>query len=69
MSPWNTDDNGTVSREDAKSAIIEMAKDEGISGAFKVFYDGQLIANPDDLPERVHLDKVRVSAVLDQATV
>lgn len=69
MSAWDTSDSNMVSKDEAKENIVNMAKDDGISGAFKVFYDGQLIANPDDLPERVDMDKVRVSAVLDQATV
>lgn len=62
---WNTD--STVSREEAKGKIQEIAREEGIKGAFKVFYDGQLMSTPDNLPEQVDMDKVSVSAVLDQA--
>ena len=62
---WNTDN--TVSKDEAKAKIVEMADDEGIKGAFKVFYDEKLIATPDSLPDRVEMSKVRVSAVLDQA--
>lgn len=63
---WNADN--TISRDAAKTEISNMAKDEGIKGAFKVFYDGNLIATPNDLPEQVDMDKVSVSAVLDQAS-
>lgn len=66
---WDTDQNGSnlVSKDEAKRQIVQMAKDEDIKGAFKVFYDGSLVANPDDLPDQVDMDKVSVSAVLDQA--
>lgn len=65
---FNTEDAGnTVSRDEAKGKIIQMAKDKGIAGAFKVFYEGALVSNPDNLPERVIMDSVSVSAVLDQA--
>ena len=63
---WETND-GTVSKADAKSAIIELAKEQGIKGAFKVFHKNELMTTPDDLPERVLMSDVRVSAVLDQA--
>jgi len=56
-----------VSRAEAQRLIVAQAKDEGINGAFKVFYDNNLVANPADLPETVDMRKVRVSAVLDQA--
>ena len=63
---WNASSN-TISREEAKSRIITMATEQGIKGAFKVFYDNALMTTPDDLPEQVDMSKVRVSAVLDQA--
>ena len=63
---WNTD-NGTISREEAGSKIKEKAQSEGINGPFKVFYDGEQMTTPDSLPEQVDMNKVRVSAVLDQA--
>ena len=63
---WETNDN-LVSKTEAKSKIIEMAKEQGIKGAFKVFHKGVLMATPDDLPEQVDMNEVRVSAVLDQA--
>lgn len=63
---WNSDN--TISRDEAKSKISEMAREQGIKGAFKVFYNGDLMATPNDLPERVELEKVSVSAVLDQAS-
>ena len=63
---WNTND-GLVSKEDAKKNIIAMAEEDGIKGAFKVFYDGELMSTPDSLPANVDMNKVKVSAVLDQA--
>lgn len=63
---WNAENN-TISRDEAKTKILEMAKAEGIKGAFKVFYNGELVSTPSNLPEQVEMDKVSVSAVLDQA--
>ncbi len=62
---WET--GQTVSREEAKGKIIELATSQGIKGAFKTFYDGKLIATPADLPDTVTLNLIKVSAVLDQA--
>jgi hypothetical protein len=56
-----------VSRDEAKPLILEMARNEGIEGAFKVFYQGQMISSPDSLPDTVDMGEVSVSAVLDQA--
>ncbi len=56
-----------VSRDEAKPLILEMARDEGIEGAFKVFYQGNMVSNPDSLPDQVSMDDISVSAVLDQA--
>lgn len=69
MGPWNTGDAQptTVSRDEAKKKIIELAKAEGYDGAFKVFYDGAMIADPNNLPEQVDMTKITVSEVLDQA--
>lgn len=63
---WETNEN-EVTKEEAKNQIVTMAKDQGIKGAFKVFYDNALMSTPDDLPDMVDMTKVRVSAVLDQA--
>jgi hypothetical protein len=64
---WET---GTmITREEAITRIKEMAKAQGIAGAFKVFYDDAMIANPNDLPAQVDMGKVKVSAVLDNAIV
>lgn len=63
---WETND-GTISKAEAKTKIVEMAKEQGIKGAFKVFHKGELMTTPDDLPERVDMSDIRVSAVLDQA--
>ena len=65
MSAWETSEN--VSREDAIKKIQEMAKQDGISGSFKVFYNDRLVANPEDLPETVDMERIRVSATLDNA--
>lgn len=68
MAAWNTGtESSLVSREDAKAEILEMARDQGIAGAFKVFYRDEMVTNPDALPAEVDMDSVRVSAVLDQA--
>ena len=62
---WNVDN--TVSKEEAQGETEDMAREQGIKGAFKVFYDGSMISTPTDLPERVDMSKVSISAVLDQA--
>ena len=66
MAGW-TAQEGLVSRAEAKTRIVEKAKEEGITGSFKVYYNDLLVANPDDLPEQVSMNLVRVSAVLDNA--
>lgn len=66
MGPWNTAGGG-IPRAEAIGKISQMAKDKGYKGAFKVFYQDALIADPEDLPETVDMGKVKVSAVLDQA--
>lgn len=66
MSAWEVND-GLVTRAEAVVKIQEKAKAEGLTGAFKVFYDGSLVAGASDLPEMVDMTKVRVSAKLDNA--
>ena len=67
---WQAPNESTlVSKAEAKRKILELASDEGMKGAFKVFYDNQVISTPDDLPDSVDMSKVRVSEVLDQARV
>lgn len=68
MAPWDTNEGNTIPREEAFGRIQEKARDEGIDGTFKVFYDGRLIAAPDDLPAEVDMNRVRISAVHDQAS-
>lgn len=63
---WNANEN-LVEREAAEAKIAEMARTKGIKGTFKVFYDGEIVADPTDLPDMVDMTKVKVSAVLDQA--
>ena len=67
--PWDTASNndGLVERDEAKTKILEMARNQGIEGAFKVFYQGNLVSTPDALPDMVDVTQIRVSAVLDQA--
>jgi parvulin-like peptidyl-prolyl isomerase len=64
---WSTPVTTTVARNEAITQIQAQAREEGIRGSFKVYYNDQLIANPNDLPEQVNMDLVRVSAVLDNA--
>jgi len=69
MSNWETATNSsTVTRDEAKRRILALAEEQGIEGAFKVFHNGNLVATPDDLPDQVNMDEIRVSEVLDQAT-
>lgn len=63
----NTPNNNLVSRDVAKTRIIAMAQEEGYTGAFKVFNDGVLVADPSTLPEQVDMSKITLSEVLDQA--
>lgn len=63
---WNTNE-GTVTRDQAIARVKEIALTDGINGPFKVFYNGNLIVNPSDLPETVDMGLVRVSATLDNA--
>ena len=64
---WSS--GGGIPRVEAIAKIEEMARSKGYTGAFKVFYDGEIIADPSDLPDSVIMAKVKVSAVLDQASV
>ena len=66
---FNTEDltDNTISREEALPQIAQKAKDSGIKGPFKVYYNGAQVPTTEDLPERVDMSKVRVSAVADQA--
>jgi hypothetical protein len=65
---WNAESgSSTVSRDEAKRKIMELASEEGYKGAFKVFYDGVVIATPDSLPTQVDMSKIKISEVLDQA--
>jgi len=66
MTAWNATPTG-VSRDEAKTKIVEIAKTKGIRGAFKVYYEGHLMVSGDDLPDTVDMSKVEVSAVADQA--
>lgn len=63
---WNTQ-TSRVSKADAIAKIKDMAEEQGLSGAFKVYYDSNQIATPEDLPAEVDMRLVQVSAVLNQA--
>lgn len=65
MSAWET--SRGISRAEAIERIKALAEEQGISGAFKVAYDGRSIDTEQGLPERVDMDKVTVSGVHDQA--
>ena len=64
---FNTESSNTVPRADAIKKITELAVEQGLKGTFKVFYNGSIVADPSNLPEQVDMDKVSVSAVMDQA--
>lgn len=66
MAAWNNSE-ATVTRQEAITKINTMATEKGYRGTFKVLYDGNVVANPSDLPEQVVMSKVQISAVLDQA--
>lgn len=66
MSGFTTEGN-TVPKAEAMGLIKDLATEQGIRGAFKVFYDDALVSTPDSLPDQVDMDKVRVSETLDQA--
>ena len=65
MGPWRAEES--VTKAEAIVKIKDMAKAQGLKGTFKVFYNDEVIADPNDLPESVDMLKVKVSAVLDQA--
>jgi len=63
---WETG-SALIPKADAITAIQKMAKDQGLKGTFKVFYEGNIVADPNNLPDQVNMEEVEVSAVLDQA--
>ena len=63
---WKKPDN-MLSKADAQEAIYKMAEEQGLKDTFKVFYDGKLIEDPANLPDRVDMNKVKVSELLHQA--
>lgn len=66
-SAWRND-GGLIPKAEAEAKIIKMAADKGLRNTFKVLYDGDVIGDPDDLPEMVDMSKVQVSEMLHQAT-
>lgn len=67
MAAWDASQSTLVARDVAKARIIEMAKEQGYTGAFKVFYNGTMVTDPSNLPDQVDLAQITVSEVLDQA--
>ncbi len=67
MAAWNN--TNLVPKAEAANKIQEMATAQGIRGTFKVFYNGTIITDPSELPEQVDMTKIKVSNVLDQASV
>lgn len=66
MAGFNTEETG-VTRAVAIEKITALAKEKGYKGAFKVLYNGSIIADPSELPESVDMSKVKIANVLDQA--
>ena len=66
MTSWNSD-NPLISREEATEYTYNLRDQQGIVGAFKVFYDGVEITDPSELPDTVDKTKIRVSAAMSQA--
>jgi hypothetical protein len=66
---WNrSQDDGTVSRAEAVEYIENRANEQGIGQGFKVYYNDQEIHDETELPDRVVLANLRVSASLNQAS-
>lgn len=69
MTGFNTEDgNNLVPRDEAMNQIKDKAREQGIRGAFKVFYAGEMVSTPTSMPAMVDMDLVRVSEMLDQAS-
>ena len=74
MTAWNSS-TGTslVPREEAIGLIRTKAREEGLTQAFKVYYNGREVVSPTlpvdqgGLPEMVDMSMVRCSATFDQA--
>ncbi len=62
---WNTERDGSnmLPKADAIKKIIEMAEEQEIRGDFKVYYNDELVADPNNLPDTVDITKVSVSTV------
>ena len=64
---WENDQPTTITRAEAIAEIKAIADDRGIHGSFKVYYQNTLVNTPNDLPEHVNMNDVRISAMMDQA--
>ena len=61
---WNTEQDGNmIPRAQAIEKIVAMAEEQGIRGDFKVYYNNELVADPQNLPDTVDITKVSVSTV------
>lgn len=63
---WNTEEtagSNLIPKAEAIKKIVEMAEEQEIRGDFKVYYNNELIAESNKLPDMVDLDKVSVSTV------
>lgn len=58
-----------IPRADAIARIKDMAREQGLGGQFKVKYQNNEVSSPNDLPETVDMNQVRIYASLDQAKV
>lgn len=66
MAAWNVNEN-MVPREQAEKICNDLAKSKNIRGSYKVFYNGNIVESPADLPETFDKTLIKVSATLDQA--
>lgn len=62
---WETP--STVTPSEAIERCTQLATEQGIKGAFKIFYKDGIVVTIEDLPSAVDMDFIRISAVLDQA--
>ncbi len=66
-SAFRVPEDNKIPKAEAERKIGQMAKDKGLRNTFKVIYDGEVIGDPDDLPEMVDMTLVKVSELLHQA--
>lgn len=64
MPVWSL--SNTISREEAIRKIEAEAREKGYN-TWKVYYDDDLVETPEDMPDQVDYNLIRISAVLNQA--